>query len=90
MDKEAEMTFVMDVFFEFLAMLLGFIGLLCSFAGALVAIVGALTTYVDITEYVSVTVPSFINLTIGAVILVAGILLMSLSSVMRKRIARPR
>ncbi len=89
------MAFVMDVFFEFLAMLLGFVGLLCSFAGGLIAVIGAVITYTDFEETIADLVDlsslsSFVNLTIGVIIVVAGILMMSLSSVMRKRIARPR
>jgi hypothetical protein len=83
----------MDLFFEFLAMLLGFIGLLASFAGGVIAVLGAVIAYTNIEETIIdlvdlTTMSSFINVTIGAVILVVGILLMALSSVMRKRIGR--
>ena len=82
------MSFIMDVFFEFLAMLLGLVGLICGFAGVLIAIVGILLTYVDISQYVDVTLPSWFGWILGLMVLIVGVLLMSLSSVMRKRIGR--
>jgi len=84
------MNFIMDVFFEFLAMLLGLVGLICGFAGVLIALIGLLVTYVDITQYVSISLPSWFGWILGVMVLIVGILLMSLSSVMRKRISNPR
>jgi len=82
------MSFIMDVFFEFLAMLLGLVGLVCGFAGALITIIGAVIQFdlIDISSFVAL--PSWFGWILGVMVLAVGVLLMSLSSVMRKRIGR--
>lgn len=82
------MNFLMDVFFEFLAMLLGLVGLVCGFAGGLIVIVGLVLqfTSIDISQWVDL--PSWFGWILGLMVLIVGVLLMSLSSVMRKRIGR--
>ena len=83
------MNFIMDVFFEFLAMLLGLIGILCAFGGVLIAIVGFALNVEFVADLLSgVALPSYFGWILGLMVLIVGILLMSLSSVMRKRIGR--
>ena len=88
------MSFIMDVFFEMLAMLLGLLGLVASAAGVLITIVGVLlglsqvTNFLDNTFGVVLNLPSWFGWILGVMVLVVGILMMALSSVMRKRIGR--
>ncbi|MFC1951286.1 hypothetical protein ACFLXN_02640 [Chloroflexota bacterium] len=84
------MGFIMDVFFEFLAMLMGFVGLLCAGAGFIVILYGVIAqfTSIDLAGYVNLTLPTWFNWQLGVMIMVVAVLLMSLSSVMRKRIGR--
>jgi len=83
------MGFIMDVFFEFLAMLMGFVGLLCAGAGLIVILYGVINQFTTVlTDYVNLSLPAWFGWQLGAMVLVVAILLMSLSSVMRKRIGR--
>ena len=83
------MGFIMDVFFEFLAMLMGFIGLLCAGVGLIVILYGVINQFTTVlTDYVNLSLPAWFGWQLGAMVLIVAILLMSLSSVMRKRIGR--
>ena len=83
------MNFIMDVFFEFLAMLLGLVGMICAFGGVLIVIVGFALNVQFVADLLSdVALPSYFGWILGLMVLIIGILLMSLSSVMRKRIGR--
>ena len=90
------MSFIMDVFFEFLALLLGLVGMICSFAGVVVVIIGALLSVTSVSNFLTdylfdpSSLPSWFGWILGVMIVAIGILLMALSSVMRKRISNPR
>jgi predicted lysophospholipase L1 biosynthesis ABC-type transport system permease subunit len=84
------MDFFIDLFLEFLALLLGLVGMVAGFAGALFGLVAAILTYVDISSFTAFELPSSLHWSYGIVILLVGILLMALSSVMRKKIGNPR
>ncbi|MFC1905882.1 hypothetical protein ACFLWJ_00170 [Chloroflexota bacterium] len=89
------MSFIIDVFFEMLAMLLGLLGMVATFAGVLVTIFGALLMVDSVTTFLTDTLkldvaalPSWFGWVLGVIVIIVGILMMSLSSVMRKRIGR--
>jgi len=88
------MGFIMDVFFEMLAMLLGLLGLVASAAGVLITIAGFLFDVSSVSSFLAehlfdpATLPSWFGWILGVMVLVIGILMMALSSVMRKRIGR--
>jgi len=89
------MGFIIDVFFEMLAMLLGLLGMVATGAGVLIAIVGFLFTLPQVTGFLTdnnwfdpASLPSWFGWILGIIVVVVGILMMSLSSVMRKRIGR--
>ena len=91
------MSFIVDVFFEMLAMLLGLIGIICAFAGVVVTILGVLLSLSQVTDFllntfdlnVTESLPSWFGWILGVMVVIVGILMMSLSSVMRKRISHP-
>jgi uncharacterized integral membrane protein len=84
------MYFFVDLFLEFLALIIGIVGALCVFAGAIMALIFALLTYIDISSITSFTLPSAFHWSYGVGIILVGVLFMAFSSVMRKRISNPR
>jgi|GEM_PF-5560673 hypothetical protein len=84
------MNFFIDLFLEFLAILICIIGWVCGFAGAIFAIIGAVLAYVNWSLLDSFSLPASFHWSYGIVIMLVGVLLAALSSVMRKRISNPR
>jgi cell division protein FtsX len=88
------MGFIIDVFFEMLAMLLGLLGMVVSAAGVLITIVGILLALPQVTDFLLSTfdftpnLPTWFGWILGVMVLAIGVLMMALSSVMRKRIGR--
>ena len=90
------MNFIVDVFFEMLAMLLGLLGMVATVGGVVVTIAGFLFTVSAVSNFLAqnlfdpATLPSWFGWILGVMVIAVGILMMSLSSVMRKRIGRAK